>query len=68
VSIPLREVSVLKVLVPLSFNVKLPLSAYHGAPIEAIEMLHRRLKECAVFPSGMYTLFLMLSVFRCLHM
>ena len=49
VSIPLREVSVLKVSVPLS--------AFRDAPVETLETLHSRLKECAVFPTGMYTVY-----------
>jgi len=40
------EVSALKVSTPLSFNIKLPLSAYRDAPVESLETLHIRLKEC----------------------
>lgn len=49
VSIPLQDVSALKVSVPLSFEVSLPMS---DAPVESIEMLHGRLKQSAVIPSG----------------
>ena len=47
---------------PLSFNIKLPLSAYRDAPVETLETLHSRLKEYAVFPTGMY----IVSTVKCL--
>jgi len=52
VSIPLQDVSALKVSVPPSFKVSLPMSAYTDAPVESIETLHGRLKQSAVIPSG----------------
>lgn len=55
VSIPLKDVSVLPVSLPLSFNVKVPLSAYQDPPVESIETLNNRLKECAVVPEGRHT-------------
>ena len=55
VSIPLRDVSVLKVSLPLSFQVSLPLCSFVDAPVRSLDILHSRLKQCNGIPSGIVT-------------
>ena len=47
VSIPLRDVSVLKV--------SLPLCSFVDAPVRSLDILHSRLKQCNGIPSGIVT-------------
>ena len=57
VSIPLSAVSVLKVSLPLSSDVKVPSSAYRDTPVESLEIMHKRLEECSVAPEGRHIIF-----------
>lgn len=36
----------------LDLNISLSLSAYTDAPVNSVDVLHNRLKSCAVIPSG----------------
>ena len=38
--------------VPLGFQISLPLSAYTDASVKSVDILHNRVKSCAVIPSG----------------
>ena len=37
----------------LDFKLSLPLAAYTEAPVKSLDILHGRLKKCAIVPVGM---------------
>lgn len=37
----------------LDFKLSLPLAAYTQAPVKSLDILHGRLKKCAIVPVGM---------------
>lgn len=37
----------------LDFKLSLPLAAYTEAPVKSLNILHGRLKKCAIVPAGM---------------
>lgn len=55
-SIPLKNVSVFKVSLPLnlvSFKVSVPIPAYTDVPLVSMDILHERLKHSKVLQPGM---------------
>lgn len=55
VKIPLSEISVLKVSVPLDdfhFKVSLPITAYSEAPVTSAAELLRRVDNASILPKG----------------
>ena len=55
ISIPLKNISVFKVSLPLN----LVCSAYIDVPQDCLDILHKRLRNCNVIPSGMYLIFIL---------
>ena len=71
VSIPLKNVSLCKNLIPLSFNVSFPISAYANAPVPTIHSLKSRLEVAHALPQGTCLLlaieYLYICIATCLY-